>query len=326
MDHPSNQEAPMTLRARSTDSSGGGTRAFVLAVACSLAAAAGQALWAETQPSNELHPTWSPDGSKIAFESDRAGAADIYVLDLESGKVERLTDSPADDARPAWSPDGRWIAFHSNREGNYDLFLLDVRSGGLRRLTNADRDETNAAWNPTSTQIAYENRLDESTWHIYLIDIDEGVGRSLLELPGSSLTPTWLSADRIAFSYSPAGGNHDTDLILQTVSTTGEILGPLLEGRQGSSNVAYSPVTERIAYNSIRDGNWEVYSAGFDGTAERRLTASPGEGLVGIDGQPSWSPEGLRIAITSGREGSLDILILGADGVLERNLTRDWVH
>jgi len=276
------------------------------------------------QSSDELHPSWSPDGERIVFESDREGSADLWVIGLMDAKVRRLTDSPAADARPVWSPDGRWIAFHSDREENFDLWAIRPDGTGLRRLTSGERDETNPAWDPTSKQIVYEERAGERTWHLRVVDTETLATRPLVVAPGSHLTPSWMASGKIAYSYSPPGGNHDTELVLRVVEPDGRDAGVLLAGRRGNSNAQYSAALQRLVFNSIRDGNWEIYSARPEGHEEQRLTASGGEGLIGIDGQPDWSPTSDRIAITSGRAGSLDIVILTVHGEEIRNLTKEW--
>jgi dipeptidyl aminopeptidase/acylaminoacyl peptidase len=57
-----------------------------------------------SDPGADLHGTWSPDGTRIAFGSDRDGDYDIYVMDADGGNVRQLTDHPAKDSSPAWSP------------------------------------------------------------------------------------------------------------------------------------------------------------------------------------------------------------------------------
>ena len=78
-------------------------------------------------------PTWSPDGRKLAFVSDREGNSDVYVMNADGSGQRSLTRNPAYDADPAWSHDGR-IAFVSNRDGNYGVYVMNADGGGPRRL------------------------------------------------------------------------------------------------------------------------------------------------------------------------------------------------
>ncbi len=93
-------------------------------------------------------PDLHPDGSRLVFQSFRAGAWDIWVLPLDGGEAEPRTTGPFDDREPAWSPDGSRIAFSSDRSGTYDIWVLDVASGALSALTGALGNEYGPAWTP----------------------------------------------------------------------------------------------------------------------------------------------------------------------------------
>ncbi len=97
-----------------------------------------------------FNPTWSPDGSKIAFSSQTGGLTDLFIYDLASGQLQRLTDDSYADLQPAWSPDGSQIAFVTDRfgtsldsltYGDYQLAVISARPGGqitrLPHLPNA---------------------------------------------------------------------------------------------------------------------------------------------------------------------------------------------
>ena len=95
-------------------------------------------------PVGHRPPAWSPDGSRIAFVSDRDGNAEIYVAGSDGSGVTRLTEDPADDFSPAWSPDGSWIAFASSG----DVYVVAADGSGLARLTDVPQAVGPPAWQP----------------------------------------------------------------------------------------------------------------------------------------------------------------------------------
>ena len=88
-------------------------------------------------PAQDLDPVWSPDGSQIAFSSDREdGNTEIYVMNADGSNAQRLTNSPGDDYNPTWSPDGTRLAFVSARGGNQQIYVMNTDGSDVRRLTN----------------------------------------------------------------------------------------------------------------------------------------------------------------------------------------------
>src|SRR4026208_323195 len=80
--------------------------------------------------------TWSPDGTKLAFYRGPAGDHNIFVVDINSGEVNRLPPG-GDNLGPSWSPDGNWIAFTSFRDGNNEIYIMHPDGSGMTRLTNS---------------------------------------------------------------------------------------------------------------------------------------------------------------------------------------------
>ena len=106
-------------------------------------------------PADDRSPSWSPDGQRILFASDRDRDKDghfnyeIYVMDADGGNQRNLTNHPDRDYAPSWSPDGRRIAFASDREGdhaNYEIYVMDDDGGNLQNLTNHPHGDVNPAW------------------------------------------------------------------------------------------------------------------------------------------------------------------------------------
>ncbi|HYU38275.1 MAG TPA: tetratricopeptide repeat protein, partial [Acidimicrobiia bacterium] len=80
-------------------------------------------------------PAWSPDGTKIAFASDRDGDVEIYVMNADGTGLVRLTFNPGEDGEPSWSPDGRRIAFHRRVLGHAQVFVMNADGSNVTRLT-----------------------------------------------------------------------------------------------------------------------------------------------------------------------------------------------
>jgi Tol biopolymer transport system component len=89
--------------------------------------------------------TWSPDGTKIAFYRGPLGDRNIYIVDVASKDVKRLTGG-GDNLGPSWSPDGNWIAFTSFRDGNNEIYIIHPDGTGLRRLTDSPISDWQPRW------------------------------------------------------------------------------------------------------------------------------------------------------------------------------------
>ncbi|MGC9333391.1 MAG: hypothetical protein ACP5JJ_04530 [Anaerolineae bacterium] len=87
-----------------------------------------------TTDASDTAPAWSPDSSQIAFISARTGNWEIYLVDIATGREQRLTDHPGIDVAPAWAPDGQKIAFLSNRQGSWAIHIMDPKSGAVQKL------------------------------------------------------------------------------------------------------------------------------------------------------------------------------------------------
>jgi TolB protein len=93
-------------------------------------------------------PTWSPDGSRIAFSrgSGIEGPGAVYVMDSDGGNLHRLIQG--DGREPAWSPDGRWIAFVSERDGHLNLYVAGADGSGVTQITRDWAPKRRPAWQP----------------------------------------------------------------------------------------------------------------------------------------------------------------------------------
>ena len=139
---------------------------------------------------NEGQPAWSPDGTKIAFITDRDGNNEIYTINADGAGLRRLTTDAADDEQPAWSPDGGKLAFVSNRTGSLNIWVMDSTGANLANVTNSTSTDLAPAWSPNGTKIAFHSDRGGG-FDIYVMDT---AGANVMRLTNGSAPaelPSW---------------------------------------------------------------------------------------------------------------------------------------
>ena len=139
------------------------------------------------RPGPDIHPTWSPDGSKIAFSRlQSAGNFEIFVMDADGTDQTNLTDGPFRDISPAWSPDGNKIVFRRD-EG---IAVMNADGTAVTLLTSGPFQDAAPAWSPDGTKIAFVSDRD-GNFEIYVMNAD-GTGQTrLTDHPRYDLSPAW---------------------------------------------------------------------------------------------------------------------------------------
>lgn len=262
----------------------------------------GQEVKLTDHPAQDRRPAWSPDGRFIAFESDREGQWDLFLMPADGGEARRLTAHDADDRSPAWHPDGDRLLFESNREGNLDLYLLTLKTGETRPLTRNPVDEFMARFSPDGGRIAFCARVNDAP-QLFLMASNGTLRRQLTETPYRSLWPAW-SADGKAltfFSRRDSEGQYDE---LYTLSLESGALTRLTRVPRHDFCPALSH-DGQLAWASSRDGGRPEIYAQRSGGEPRRLTVNE-DG----DTEPHWSPDGKKLAFAAWRNGHYDIHVI----------------
>ena len=166
--------------------------------------------------SRDLHPNWSPDGRRIAFESHREDASDVYVIGADGKNLVQLTKAAESDGHPSWSPDGLKIAFTSRRNGNFtgpfflldlEIFVMDALGENVVRLTRSAESDADPSWSPDGTKIAFESQRDFD-YEIYVMDAAGQKVVRLTQSPGWDGEPSWSpDGTKIAFASSRDGNS-----------------------------------------------------------------------------------------------------------------------
>jgi TolB protein len=258
---------------------------------------------------------WSPNGKLIAFDSERDGKTSIFVVDLATREIKRLTESGANDITPAWSPDGKQIAFVSDRSGHNEIFVMNADGSGTKQLTHDNSDGIHPDWSRNGKRLIYcsaRDNPDPSTaaegklYEIYLVDLTGSAPIRLTKAGGINTYP----------SYSPEGsqilfrkvlGERNSEVFVMNADGSGK--------RNLTNNAAFdawprwSPDGRRIVFASNRENgtDYEIFLMNSDGSNVQRISE-----MKARNTSPKWSPDGKKISFDHAVQGECDIFTIDA--------------
>ena len=253
---------------------------------------------------DDVEPAYSPDGTKIAFDSVRTGGSEIWTMNADGTDLRRLTAFIFDDAAPHWSPDGRQLVWTAFRDGNQaEVYRMNADGSGQTRLTFNPGADGRASWSPDGTKIAFETRRRSPT----------------------------DPADATTFNTEIATMNPDGSGINLLTDTQSPV---------GHRSTRWSPDGRQILFDSNRaqpgptpPSNNDVYKMNRDGSGITRLTTNAGNGLPGsaTDQLAQFSPDGTKIVFDTNRHrdpepppngtANSEVYTMNPDGSGERRVT-----
>jgi Tol biopolymer transport system component/DNA-binding winged helix-turn-helix (wHTH) protein len=248
----------------------------------------------------DLWPSFSPDGTQLAYSSNISGDFQIYLRSLTPGSLaRRITDDRTADMQPAWSPDGRYIAYVARSRG---IGVMPA-SGGATRFITESGDSPHWSWDSKSLvyRVLRQN-IDPSMETsgltdnaLMVVDVASGVSRPLTRPgnpPGGHTQPVWMRDGRhVLFSVVPGNGMSTKPWKLDT--RTGSA-APIEIAATSVSNMALSPDSRYVYYVGWVDGVWQARLAGD--RASRPEILIPASGAAPRD--LALSADGTQIAVT----------------------------
>ncbi len=257
-------------------------------------------------------PSWSPDGTKIAFLGQEASAR-IWVMNADGTGQQPLTSGPQ-DFTPAWSPDGTQIAFSRELA---QIFVVNVADGSERRLTGGFGGGE-PAWSPDGTRMAFSRATSSGGTQIFVLNVADDSEEQLTSGPEDYEADWSPDGTKIAFRRG---------LDAPEVFVVG-VADPVTQTRLavGAANPSWSPDGTKIAFESRRADNRGIFVMNADGTAQTQLTTNPAS-----DREPSWQPLPQGAAGAS-RAGLWTLILTGAALMgtvalaLRRRRDRRWVR
>jgi len=263
---------------------------------------------------NNEAPWWSPDSSKLVFQSDRDGNSEIYAISVD-GELTQLTDDAADDLTPDWSPDGSRIAFSSNRNGKHHIYVMNADGSSLTQVTNSVGEDTEPSWSADGKKLVFTS-LRDGNKEIYVMNADGSNQNRLTDDPASDSFPRWSVDGRIVFTSDRTGQSD-----IYVMDDAGRNVTRLTT--IGASRAAWSPDGRKVTFVSrppqmIGGHYWlQVYVIDADGSNLKMITRSPHSTFV-----PKWSADGAAIAFVIEYHGArANIFEISAEGGNLKRLT-----
>ena len=229
-------------------------------------------------PEPIISPTWSPNGSQLAYVSFESRKPVIYVHDVSTGRRRLLANFRGSNSAPAWSPDGRSLAVTLSRDGGSQLYLISASGGEPRRLTQSQSIDTEPAFSPDGSSIYFVSDRGGAP-QIYRMSASGGAAQRV----------TFNGSYNVSPSISPDGR------YLAYVTRTGGFKLQVMELASGNvtsvtdtsddENPSFAPNSRLIFYATRQGGREALMTTTVDGKIKARLA-----GRGGDIREPSWGP------------------------------------
>jgi eukaryotic-like serine/threonine-protein kinase len=245
-------------------------------------AATGDPEQVEASTREDSRGSWSPDGTEVAFNSDRSGEMSIYLHSLLDNSSRQVTKGPGGDFQPQWSPDGKRLVFFSSRAGTADIWLVDLATSTLTQLTSDPALDINPFFSPDGRNIAFQS--DRSgRLEVWVMRSDGSEQRQLAKIGVTGHFLRWSRDGESVIFRCPCGGKPQT----YQVSPKGGDPVPLNSEIVGGSHMSFSP-----DYSLIMDvvGHKTLWASPVTTGKPVKIYEFP-DGVSRID-YPVWSPDG----------------------------------
>jgi Tol biopolymer transport system component len=238
---------------------------------------------------NDRQAQWSPDGTRLAFVSNRdRGNDEVYVKNTATGSLSRLTSTSGSEMSPTWSPDGRQIAYtlgtYANGAWGYDLWLMNSDGTARHQLTNSSLHDIQPAFSPDGTKLSFHRGKGEGPdYDIMVMTLATGVVTQLnLDNDINDMSADW-SPDGTKIVFTRGWPNATLYVMPATGETADTPAVPLTSALNAAgwpkTYIAdWSPDGTQIAFDACSDASaggtntCEIWTIGADGTGARRLT------------------------------------------------------
>ena len=228
--------------------------------------------------SNEpiISPSWSPDGSKVAYVSFEQKKPVIYVQDLVTGGRKVVVNQKGSNSAPSWSPDGSKLAVALSKDGNTQVYSVNADGSGLRRLSNSSGIDTEPQYSADGQTIYFTSDRSGGP-QIYKMSAAGGNAQRVTFKGSYNISPRVSSDGKTLAWISQRGG---FDLYAMNLAS-----GQELKLADGATEPSFSPNGKYIMYATKTGGRTSLAVVSVDGRIKQRLTTAAGNIR-----EPNWGP------------------------------------
>ena len=228
-----------------------------------------------------LSPSWSPDGSKLAYVSFEGGNSSIYLQNINSGAREQLAKFRGINGAPAFSPDGRRLALTLSRSGNPEIYVMDLGSRALTQLTNHFGIDTEPTWSGDGGSLYFTSDRGGKP-QIYRVAASGG-SAARVTFQGSYNASADVSADGKKIATAQGAGN--TYRIAMMDASLGSPRWHTLSPGSLDESPSFAPNGAMILYAAREGARGVLYAVSADARVRQRLVLADGDVR-----EPAWGP------------------------------------
>ncbi len=224
-----------------------------------------------------MSPSWSPNGSQLAYVSFESGKSAIYIQNIFTGKKRMVSGHKGINGAPSWSRNGSQIAMSLSIDGNSEIYLLSVHNGVLKRLTNNRAIDTEPAWSGDGRSIVFTSDRGGAA-QLYKIPAYGGKAKRMTFV-GNYNSAADIVGNKIALVRR--NGGQFRIAIMQMGGAGADIISK----GQYDESPSLAPNGTMIAYATQRKGHGKLVVVSDNGKSKQELHTPEGEVR-----EPAWSP------------------------------------